>query len=137
MSGDDALARLLEHAQMMVRESADDDFHSDRNEEDTDIHEGRERAYRDMVDAIAREMRQEEAAHSEDQVEAMARVIHSIAWPNATPRDRDRDVWETCVRLARHALASAWRDGTQAQGDAESFGMDATDDDNPYLRHGD
>ena len=137
MSESDALARILAYAQKMANEAVDDDFHSGRNEEDTDIHEGRERAYRDMAEVIAREMRQEEASHSEGQVEVMARVIHSIAWPNVTPRDRDRDIWETCVRLARHALASAWRNGTQAQGDAESFGMDATDDDNPYLRHGD
>lgn len=43
---------------------------------------------------------------------------------------RQRD---TALAMGAEGLAQAWRKGAKAQGDADSFGMDATDDENPYL----
>lgn len=51
-----ALTRLRDYAERMAREAVNDDFHAERNEEDTDEYEGRIRAYRDMADAITREI---------------------------------------------------------------------------------
>ena len=35
---------------------------------------------------------------------ARANALHDIAWPDVDRRYRDRDVWETCIRIAAYQL---------------------------------
>lgn len=35
---------------------------------------------------------------------ARANELHDIAWPDVDRRYRDRDVWETCIRIAAYQL---------------------------------
>ena len=48
----DALAELRQYAEGMAKRCEEDNFYSGRNGEDTELHQGRAEAYRDIVAKI-------------------------------------------------------------------------------------